>query len=117
MTEEPKIINAVIEKVSLFVEDHRVLTAYLYLLHPNGNQGFGGWQLDGPENIDFCSLFIKEVLRIVGVREWEKLPGQCLRIKQTHTHISSIGNFLKDEWFDPKEEFLALEKKCQKNSN
>ena len=65
---------------------------------------------------NYCAMFIIRILEVVGCGSWEKLPGCSIRIKKTHSRISSIGNFLKDEWFDPKEEeFIALEEACQKN--
>jgi hypothetical protein len=45
------------------------------------------------------------VLRVVGVTKWEDIPGKYIRVDQDSGKVYRIGNIIKDEWFDPAEEF------------
>ncbi len=104
------IKNAVIESTTLGIEDHGVFTAMIHLDYGDcGHQGFGGYCLGMPPDSDkpsgpAASHFIQRVLQIAGVASWEKLPGCSIRVKAKHTSIEAIGHFLKDDWFNPKEE-------------
>ena len=111
MSEPPTIKNAVIKSVSLGIEDHGSLSAWLDLEYVSGGQGFGGYALYLPKSFSHHQLgsvaghFIFRVLEIGGVTEWSKLPGKCIRVIGTDSEIESIGHIIKDEWFRPSDEF------------
>lgn len=102
-----KIKNARIEGTMLGIEGHGILTAFLYLEYDGGGQGFGGYSIEGP----YASKFIKRVLEVVGVEEWEELKGKHIRVKATSIKVHEIGNILEDKWFNPRREFVAMEVK------
>lgn len=98
-----EIQNAIIESTSLGYEGHGIMTCFLYLKYGGSSaQGFGGYNLKG----EFGMKFIEEVLKIVGVDSWEKLPGKYIRVKyegKWNSPITAIGNMLEDNWFNPKD--------------
>lgn len=103
MTKEV-ITNARIRSVSLGIEDHDVLTAFLHLDFGGTSQGYGGYALDVP-GANYAAAFIRGVLGIVGVREWAELPGEIIRVKHDDApgsarRIIAIGNSIEDRWFD-----------------
>jgi hypothetical protein len=105
-------INARIERTELGYEDHGLLTAWLFLDYGWGGQGFGGYCLDNYDQENrvrvptlVCGHFIMAVLRVVGVTKWEDIPGKYIRVDQDSGKVYRIGNIIKDEWFDPAEEF------------
>jgi hypothetical protein len=113
---ELEIRNAKIISVFLGYEDHGILTAMLNLDYGSSAQGFGGYQLDSysKENSSriptkACGFFIQRVLEVVGVTNWEALEGKHIRVKSTWGKVHAIGNVLKDEWFNPEEEFKVLQ--------
>ena len=100
--------NATIESTFLGREDHRIMTAYLYLKYDGGGQGFGGYGLDTynvakkkREGHVFCGVFILCVLNTLEVESWEKLPGTPCRVRASWNKVESIGHYLKDQWFSP----------------
>ncbi len=102
--------NAKIKRVSLAIEDHGILTAWLELDYNSGGQGFGGYALDEYDPNKKCRVghafgteFILRVLTTIGVDSWEKLPGTSCRVRAEHSKVHSIGHYLKDVWFSPKE--------------
>lgn len=50
---------------------------------------------------------ICRILKVVGVDSWEHLKGQYIRVEVNGwgTGIHTIGNLMKDEWFNLKEFF------------
>lgn len=115
--------NARITHASLSSEDHGCLTGWLTLDYGGAGQGFGGFALyqptpkpehaefyKGPRGLqqkNFAGHFIWRVLEVVGVTKWESLVGQTIRVQCEHHKIHAIGNILKDEWFNPQEEFAS----------
>jgi len=104
--------NAIIKSAIIEIEDHGILTAWLNLDYGGGGQGFGGyalqsngWDEPGP---NIAGLFIRRVLDTVGVREWNSLEGQTIRVKAEQAKIHEIGHIIKDDWFNPSEEFKNL---------
>lgn len=104
--------NAVITCAEIFIEDHGILTAFLYLDYGGESQGFGGyglqsnsWPNDTPNR---AGMFIRRTLEVVGVDNWKNLPGKTIRVKADHTKVHSIGHIIKDNWFTPQEEFERL---------
>ena len=109
MTEEK---NAVIKSTSLGYEDHGIMTFFLHLDYGGGGQGFGGYGLDKPNDGDrppyrlgtaFGLEAIMRVLDVVGVSEWEKLPGKSVRVRACHDKVKELGHYLKEEWLNMEE--------------
>lgn len=116
MKEEFHIQNAIIDGTTLTIEDHGLLSAWLYLDYGGSHQGFGGYSLHLPESfkhhkIDsgYAGHFIFRSLQIAGVGKWENLKGQTIRVKLTQKglggRIIAIGHIVKDDWFCPEEDF------------
>jgi hypothetical protein len=116
-----EIVNARITSTRLGYEDHGILTGMLMLDYGWGGQGFGGYALDRrpPQDAEgrrsgsrrpslACGLWIARVLKVVGVENWEDLPGKYVRVDHEHGKIHRIGNVLHDNWFDPGAELKAL---------
>ena len=110
-----EIKNAKITSVSLGYEDHGILTCYLRLEYDGEGQSFGGFALDTYDEKSkrrvghkVCGDFIINILNVVGVRNWEELEGQCIRVRADHNKVHAIGNILKDEWFAPAEDLKCL---------
>lgn len=108
-----KIDNAIIESVSLSIEDHGILSGWLYIRFSSGGWGFGGYALgkvDGGNLAakgNYAAEFIVRCLAVGGVGKWENLMGRPLRC--LHEKLSgdtvAIGHFMKDDWFCPSLEF------------
>jgi hypothetical protein len=97
------IENALILKTHLGYEDHGIPTGYITLeLSTGGVQAFGGLNFRPAEEM---SKFVIGVLDAVGVRSWEQLPGQHVRVRHKDglmTTIVGIGNILQDKWYIPE---------------
>lgn len=111
MEEQLEIKNAVIKSATLTKEDHNLLSAWLHLDYGSGGQGFGGYALYLPKSFKHHELksvaghFIFRVLEIADVDSWEKLKGKTIRVKGSDTKIHAIGHIVKDDWFNPEEDF------------
>lgn len=104
--------NAVIKSASIEIEDHGILSGWLYLDYGDSGQGFGGYALYLPKsynhhilNVGYAGHWIYRVLEIAGVNKWSDLPGKTIRVKCDWNKIRSIGHIIKDDWFTPDEEF------------
>lgn len=106
--------NAIIRSTKITTADHGILTAWLYLDYGGGGggQAFGGYGLHNPhwEAPSIAGLFLWRVLEVVGVEDWENLTGKTIRVKAEHSKIHAIGHIIKDEWFNPAEEFEKVRK-------
>jgi hypothetical protein len=98
-----EIKNARVQKTMLGIEDHGILTAFLYLDFGHASQGFGGYSFDQREpkterviGSRFGAEFIRRVL------EWERLPGTYCRTQGNHTHLEAIGHPLREVWYFPE---------------
>ena len=92
-----EIVNARIESTMLGNEDHGIPTCYLTCRFGCATQGFGGYDLR-----HYGLTFITEVLRVVGVSQWEDLRGKVVRIKRSDGLIRAIGNIIEDVWYEPE---------------
>ena len=102
--------NAVITSTMLGIENHGIMSFYLYLDYGGSGQRAGGWNLDTPVKIGNTFLrrvgtaeglsLIMKILDVVGVGKWEDLKGKHIRVKQDHTAVHAIGNIIKNEWLD-----------------
>lgn len=117
MTLETK--NAVIEKVTLTRADHGLLSAWLSLDYGGSGQGFGGYSLYLPRDfthhehgmrMNYAGHFIWRCLEIAGVEEWSQLQGKTIRVKQEHSGVHAIGHIVKDDWFNPTEDFDRMKR-------
>lgn len=112
---ETEIKNALISNVTLTRGDHGVLSAWLNLDYGGTVQGFGGHSLYLPKGFahagqsdNFAGHFIYRCLQIGDVDKWEDLKGKTIRVKANHGGVESIGHILKDDWFNPSEDFKKM---------
>lgn len=109
MTIETK--NAIIESATISSDDHGLLSAWLHLTYGGTGQGFGGYCLYLPKSFKHHMLlshaghFIWRCMEIADVTEWSKLKGKTIRVRCDHSHVEAIGHIVKDDWFNPSEDF------------
>lgn len=107
-TNETEERNALIESATLELE-RGVLTSWLHLSWDGGGQGFGGYVLAvGTPPGPHCGIWVREVLRVVGVDSWKDLPGRIVRIRHTPDKVHAIGHPLRELWFEPALAFGRL---------
>jgi hypothetical protein len=112
--------NAKILSARITTEDHGCLSIWLMLEFDGSGQGFGGYALDDKpkkktadserEPHANCGLFIRRVMDVVGVGNWDQLEGQIIRVRKEdpwNSPIHAIGNAVKDKWFVPSEELKS----------
>jgi len=106
--------NAIIESAEISIDDHGLLTAWVFLDYGDGgHQGFGGYALYLPKSFDHHSIcgpaghFIYRVMAIAGVTAWDKLAGRSIRVRSESPleRIHSIGHIVKNDWFCPEDDF------------
>lgn len=113
------IQNAIISGVTLSNEDHGLLSAWLYLDFDGMSQGFGGYALYLPKDFkhhekdsNYAGHFIFRCLQIADVGNWENLKGKAIRVKHDKEglggRIIAIGHIIKDDWFNPSEDFKTV---------
>ncbi len=92
------------------------MTVWVNLDYGGSGQGFGGYALDTydkkvKDRVPHISLavFITRCMQVLEVDEWAKLVGESCRVDADHSKVHRIGHFLKDQWFDPATELVALE--------
>ena len=109
-----EIENAKITNISLTMADHGMLTFYITLEGNGwwtnyGGYGIGGGYL-GAKEFSGSSRGLEAMMRImdvVGVDTWEDLEGKFVRVEKSSLGqpITTIGNLIKNNWFDIKEFF------------
>lgn len=107
--------NAVIKSARITDDDHGLLTAWLDLDYGGSGQGFGGFVLYLPKSFkhhdkqgpNYAGHFIWRVMEIAGASEWALVPGKTIRVRHDHSQVYAIGHIVKDDWFNPSEEFAA----------
>lgn len=108
---ELEVKNAVIERASISCGERGFLDAWLGLDYGGCGQGFGGFVLYVPKSWKHHSIesvaghFIFRVMEIAGVENWEDLKGKTIRVRGTWNNVEAIGHIVKDDWFNPKEDF------------
>lgn len=107
-----EVKNAIIESAIITNDDHGLLSSWVQLDYGGIFQGFGGYALYLPENFKhhkdgkpFTGHWIWRVMEIAEVNEWSKLPGRTVRVQASLNGVIAIGHIVKDNWFNPKEEF------------
>ncbi len=111
-----RVENGKVASVSISIEDHGCLTAWLFIDFNGGGCGFGGYMLGKADggNIPgkgYAAEYIVRCLKTVGVGKWEDMAGEPIRCLNEGIGggIVAIGNYLKDEWFCPRKEFENAE--------
>ena len=113
-----EIRNARIKSVKLGREDHGIMTFMIFIDFGGDcisiSCGIGGYALDYYDKALDKRVFspksmetISNILDVVGVDNWEDLPGKYIRVKDYGwgTTIHDIGNILEDKWFNIAEFF------------
>jgi hypothetical protein len=106
--------NAIIESAEITNGDHGLLSAWVHLDYGGSGQGFGGYCLYLPKSFKHHKLesvaghFIWRVLEVAGVERWSQLKGKTVRVRCTQSHVEAIGHIVKDDWFNPSEDFKPL---------
>jgi hypothetical protein len=106
--------NAIIKSISLTISDHNLLSAWLYLDYGGSGQGFGGYSFYLPKSFKHHKIesvaghFIFRCIEIAGVEKWEDIPGKAVRVKFEHNKVHEIGHIIKDDWFNPSNDFKDL---------
>ena len=94
-----EIKNARIKGTSLGFDHHYSFWVYVEYDSSTG-QGFGGYALGG----EFTDYVLRGILStVLDEGTWEDLKGKPCRVKIDDGTIVSIGHFLNDKWFTPKE--------------
>jgi len=95
-----EIRNAKIESTFLGIEDHGIFTASIMLDYGKyGVQGFGQHDLSFK---DYGIKYLRSVLEVLEVDQWEDLIGVNVRAKIKDGMIIGIGHIVNDEWFIPE---------------
>ena len=109
-----EIKNAVIESATITSDEHGCLSAWLHLDYGGTGQGFGGYALYVPESFkhhnrqSIAGHFIYRTMEIAGVTKWDNLKGKTIRVKSEHSGVKEIGHIVKDDWFNPSNDFKDL---------
>jgi hypothetical protein len=110
-----EIKNAIIESVTISKAERNLLDAWLFLDYGGIGQGFGGYALYLPKGFlnhtntgDFAGHFIFRCMEIAGVDKWEQMKGRTIRVKADQGKVHAIGHIVKDDWFNPTEDFKRM---------
>lgn len=115
---DTEIRNAIIESARLSFDDRGFLDCWLMLSYGGSWQGFGGYTLYLPKSWKHHKIespaghFIYRCLEIAGVSDLSKIVGKSIRAKATHSSVEAIGHIVKDDWFNPYEDFAPLREKA-----
>ena len=109
-----EIVNALIENVSLSMEDHGALCYYLTLKMNGCGCSYGGRVIGkgylGAKEFQGYEKGTEALMRImdvVGVHRWEDIKGKYVRVELPGWGgvVDRIGNIIEDKWFSQKEFF------------
>lgn len=112
------IRNAKIESTSFSIL-YGTLSGWINFTYGDASvQSMGGLSLYLPpdfthhaEQPNVMGHWMYRIMQVAGVNNWEDLPGKIVQIKlndDINPIIVAIGHILKDDWFNPKEEFQKL---------
>ena len=102
------VSNAIISSVSVEIEDHGILTCNVVLKGNGWCSSFGGYALKNDSNIaskDFTGFYIRRLLETVGAVSLNGMVNKACRVQIVDGRLTSIGHFIEEKWFNPKEEF------------
>jgi hypothetical protein len=108
--EDIEIKNAIIRSAELNT-DNGFLSGWIDLDYGKGGQMFGGIALYLPKSFLNHTIespaghWISRVMKIAGVDKWSQLSGKTIRVKATLDKVTEIGHIVKDDWFNPTEDF------------
>lgn len=115
MNDNSKILNAQIKNVSIYYEDHGILTFGIAVDISDGTACvIGGYALDeynkNTKKRQCCAYsmdLLTRIMKVVGVSKWEDCKGKYIRVVSNGLgrSITKIGNLMKDEWLDIPEFF------------
>ena len=116
MNDKYETKNAVIESAEIVSDDHGLLSAWIHLNYGGSGQGFGGYSLYLPKSFthhdpaspNYAGHFIWRVMEIADVTKWSQLKGKTIRVKCNWSSVESIGHIVKDDWFNPAEDFKQM---------
>lgn len=110
MSQVERIENAIIDGTMLGVEDHGIITCFVFVKFDGAGAGFGGYAMDTYDKaLDrrvgtaYGMEFIARILSVVGVEKWEDLKGKPVRVKSGGLggRVTDLGHFIKNEWVNP----------------
>lgn len=114
-----EIENAKISSVSFTMADHGCITFWVSIELCGGGCSIGGYCIGhgyvGADEFDGSGNGIEAMARImdtVGVEKWEDLEGKYCRVETEGWggRIHTIGNIIKDKWFDIDKFFKEKQK-------
>ena len=107
-----KIENAKITSTSISMADHGCLSISICVEGNGWACNIGGW-LNGVGYLGATKwkgngsaiVAMMKIMDIVGVSEWEKIPGKYIRVKTEGWGgtIDEIGSLIEDKWFNLRE--------------
>ena len=112
-----EIENALITDVSLTMADHGCVTYWITLSGGGWGVNFGGICLGkgylGAKEFSAIGEGLEAMMRImdtVGVERWEDLKGRYVRVVNPGLgkSVDTIGNIIKDKWFNQREFFSKV---------
>ncbi|MDT2850163.1 hypothetical protein P7H60_13495 [Vagococcus carniphilus] len=115
-----EVVNAEIISTKLGFEGHGIFTLFIGLRFESGNIGFGNFALD-----QWCDKEVKRtgsqlgidvimrIIKIAGVKNWEELEGQYIRINKVGLgeSLTYIGHLVNDDWLNVKDILINFENK------
>ena len=111
-----EIRNAIVESSRIEIEDHGMLTVWLFMDYgDSGHQGFGGYALYLPSDFKHHSKtshaghWIFRCLEMCGVTDWSQVRGKTVRCRIEQGKIEAIGHIVENKWFCPEEELTSQE--------
>lgn len=110
--EVAKVKNAIIKDVKVMIEDHGLLSCYVTLDYDGSAQCFGGYELYNPHfkhvSKNKAGLWFFRLMEAVGVYNLDDLKGKAVRAYADNNKIYALGHIVKDEWFNPQNEFEEM---------